>query len=156
MLKCKTFVCFLFCCHFCFFLCFVFSFVCFICFLYFCFCFCYCFFLAECSTGTYGVNSESHCDTCINRICDRFDGNWTYGRVQDFKGDRCNLSGTQMLTLEWNKLTLRSVSVVSLWRYNKLHELTLHKMYTVWQCFVMLIGSDWHCPAKYICNVLYV
>ena len=29
-------------------------------------------------------------------------------------------------------------------------------MYTVWQCFVMLIGSDWHCPAKYICNVLYM
>jgi hypothetical protein len=21
---------------------------------------------------------------------------------------------------------------------------------------VMPIGNDWHCPAKYICNVLYV
>jgi hypothetical protein len=28
---------------------------------------------SECSTGIYGVNCESRCDTCVNRICDRFD-----------------------------------------------------------------------------------
>jgi hypothetical protein len=28
----------------------------------------------------------------------------------------------------------------------------------VFECtlYVMLIGNDWHCPAKYICNLLYV
>jgi hypothetical protein len=28
-------------------------------------------------------------------------------------------------------------------------------MYTVWQCFVMPVDNNWHCPAKYICNVSY-
>jgi hypothetical protein len=27
---------------------------------------------------------------------------------------------------------------------------------TLWQCLVMLIGNDWHRPAKNVCNVLYV
>ena len=47
----------------------------------------------KCSTTSCGVNCESRCDTCVNRICDRFDGNCTYGCIEGFKGDRCHLTG---------------------------------------------------------------
>ena len=54
-------------------------------------------FYSECSTSSYGVNCESRCDTCVNRICDRFDGNCTYGCIAGFKGDRCRLTGIPIL-----------------------------------------------------------
>ena len=34
---------------------------------------------------------------------------------------------------------------------NNVFECTLYD-----KCCVMLIGNDWHCPAKYISNVLYM
>ena len=76
--------------------CVVLLFLVFFCLFLFGFCICF-FFFSECITG---VNCESRCDTCINRICDRFDGKCTYGCIAGFKGDRCHLSGTQMLTME--------------------------------------------------------
>ena len=52
---------------------------------------------SDCSTGTYGVNCEARCDTCVNRICDRFDGKCTYGCVGRLNGDRCNITGITIL-----------------------------------------------------------
>jgi hypothetical protein len=52
---------------------------------------------SDCSTGTYGVNCEAQCDTCVNRICDRFDGKCTYGCIGGYNGDRCNLIGITIL-----------------------------------------------------------
>jgi hypothetical protein len=52
---------------------------------------------SDCSTGTYGVNCEARCDTCVNRICDRFDGKCTYGCNGGNNGDRCNLTGITLL-----------------------------------------------------------
>ena len=50
-----------------------------------------------CQQIIYGVNCESCCDTCINIICDRFDGNYTYGCIGSFEGDRCNFTGKATL-----------------------------------------------------------
>ena len=55
-------------------------------------------FLAECTSGTYGVNCEHSCDTCVNKLCDRQDGQCTYGCIGGFKGDSCQFPG--ILTLE--------------------------------------------------------
>jgi len=48
---------------------------------------------SECTTGRYGLNCTSHCDTCVNRICNRHDGHCTYGCIKGFKGDGCHLLG---------------------------------------------------------------
>ena len=48
---------------------------------------------SDCSTGQYGVSCEARCDTCVNKICDSFDGKCTYGCIEGFNGDRCNLTG---------------------------------------------------------------
>jgi hypothetical protein len=52
---------------------------------------------SECSTGIYGVNCESRCGTCVNRICDRFDGRCKYGCIEGFNGDHCNLRWTFLI-----------------------------------------------------------
>ena len=49
------------------------------------------YFFSECITGTYDNNCESQCDTCVHRICDRQDGQCTYGCIEGFKGDDCHL-----------------------------------------------------------------
>jgi hypothetical protein len=49
-------------------------------------------FYSECSATSYGVNCEYRCDTCVNRICDRFGGNCTHGCFEGFKGDHCHLT----------------------------------------------------------------
>ena len=56
-------------------------------------------FYSECITSSYGVNCESrcYCDTCVNIITDKFDGNCTYGSIEGFKGDRCHLTGITIL-----------------------------------------------------------
>jgi len=60
------------------------------------------FKFSECSTGIYGVNFESRCDTYVNRICDRFDGSCKYGCIVGIKGDRCNFTGiTTSLKRVW-------------------------------------------------------
>ena len=46
---------------------------------------------SECISGTYGINCESQCNTCVHRICDRQDGRCTYGCIEGFKGDDCHL-----------------------------------------------------------------
>ena len=50
-------------------------------------------FFSECTPGTYVVNCESRCDTCVGKICESRDGNCTNGCIEGFKGVRCNLSG---------------------------------------------------------------
>jgi hypothetical protein len=52
-----------------------------------------CVLFSECTSGTYGVNCEHRCDTCVGKICEPRDGNCTYGCIEGFKGVRCNLSG---------------------------------------------------------------
>ena len=54
-------------------------------------------FFAECTSGTYGVNCEYSCDTCVRKLCDSFDGKCTYGCIEGFNGDRCNLTGITIL-----------------------------------------------------------
>jgi hypothetical protein len=49
------------------------------------------------TTVTHGVNCEARCDTCVNRICDRFDGKCIHGCIGGFNGDRCNLTGITIL-----------------------------------------------------------
>ena len=46
-----------------------------------------------CFTGRYGVNCESHCNTYINKICNRQDGHCIYGCIEGFKGNGCHLLG---------------------------------------------------------------
>ena len=53
----------------------------------------YCILFSECTSGTYGVNCENRCDTCVGKICEPRDGNCTSGCIEGFKGVRCNLSG---------------------------------------------------------------
>jgi hypothetical protein len=53
--------------------------------------------LAECTSGTYGVNCENRCDTCVNKLCDREDGQCTYGCINRFKGESCQLQGIPTL-----------------------------------------------------------
>ena len=43
------------------------------------------FFSSECTSGTYGVNCEYSCDTCVNKLCGRQDGQCTYGCIDGFK-----------------------------------------------------------------------
>ena len=50
-------------------------------------------FFSGCTTGTYGVNCESRCDTCVDKICELRDGNCAYSCIKGFKRVRCNLSG---------------------------------------------------------------
>ena len=52
---------------------------------------------SDCNTGTYGLNCESRCDTCVSRICDRFYGKCAYGCIGGFNGDRCNITGITIL-----------------------------------------------------------
>jgi hypothetical protein len=54
--------------------------------------------LAECTSGTYGVNCENSCDTCVNKLCDRQDGQCTYGCIDGLKGENCQFPG--ILTLD--------------------------------------------------------
>ena len=48
---------------------------------------------SECTSGTYGVNCENSCDTCVNKLCDREDGHCTYGCIEGFNGDSCQFPG---------------------------------------------------------------
>ena len=52
---------------------------------------------SQCVSGTYGINCESRCDTCVNKVCDRHDGQCKYGCIDGYEGDRCQLPG--ILTL---------------------------------------------------------
>ena len=54
-------------------------------------------FFAECTSGTYGVNCEYSCDACVRKLCDSFDGKCTYGCIEGFNGDHCNLTGIPIL-----------------------------------------------------------
>ena len=56
------------------------------------------FFSSECTTGRYGINCESHCHTCVNRICSRHDGSCKYGCIESFKGDGCHSLGIHIFT----------------------------------------------------------
>lgn len=64
------------------------------------------YLFSECITGTYGINCESQCDTCVHRICDKRDGKCIYGCIEGFKGDDCHLktdiSGKRTLTPVWH------------------------------------------------------
>ena len=53
----------------------------------------YCMLFSECTSGTYGVNCEHRCDTCLGKLCEPRDGNCTHGCIEGFKGVRCNLPG---------------------------------------------------------------
>jgi len=55
-------------------------------------------FFPEYTSGTYGVNCEFRCDTRVNKVCDRQDGQCTYGCIDGFKGDSCQFPG--ILTLD--------------------------------------------------------
>ena len=46
----------------------------------------------ECTSGTYGVNCEHRCDTCVGKICEPRNGNCTYGCIEGFTGVSCKLS----------------------------------------------------------------
>jgi hypothetical protein len=57
---------------------------------------CYIFYfpwLSECITGRYGINGESHCHTCVNKICDRLDGSCSHGGIDGFRGVGCYTTG---------------------------------------------------------------
>ena len=53
---------------------------------------------SECTSGTYGVNCELSCDTCVNKLCDRQNGQCTYGCIDGSKGVSCQFPG--ILTLD--------------------------------------------------------
>jgi hypothetical protein len=55
-------------------------------------------FSSECTTGRYGVNCDSHCLTCVNRICSRHDGSCKYGCIEGFKGEGCHSLGIHIFT----------------------------------------------------------
>ena len=57
----------------------------------------FCMLFSECTSGTYGVNCENRCDTCVGKTCEPRDGNCTYGCTKGFKGVRCNVSGMLIL-----------------------------------------------------------
>lgn len=44
---------------------------------------------SECSSGYYGLNCEDQCNTCNSTLCERFEGNCTYGCNEGFKGHQC-------------------------------------------------------------------
>ena len=72
---------------------------------------------SECSTGRYGVNGESHCDTCFSKICNRHDGHGTYGCIDGLNGDGCHLLGIQTNIDMFEKfsivvLTIRKVCMI--------------------------------------------
>jgi hypothetical protein len=48
---------------------------------------------SECTSGKYGVNCEYSCDTCVNNIFDRHNRQCTYGCIDGFNGNSCQLSG---------------------------------------------------------------
>jgi hypothetical protein len=61
---------------------------------------------SECTTGTYGVNSEHRSDTCVGNICETRDGNCTYDCIEGFNGDGCNIADLIRLAPgeQWNGL----------------------------------------------------
>ena len=55
-------------------------------------------FFPECTSGTYGVNCEYRCDTCVRKLCERQEGQCAYGCIDGFTGDSCQFPG--ILTLD--------------------------------------------------------
>ena len=50
-------------------------------------------YFLECTSGKYGVNCEYSRDTCVNNICDRHNGQCTYGCIDGLKGENCQFPG---------------------------------------------------------------
>jgi hypothetical protein len=50
-------------------------------------------YFTECSDGDHGFDCVDHCNICHSTLCERFEGNCTYGCVEDFKGHKCLVSG---------------------------------------------------------------
>lgn len=46
-------------------------------------------FFSGCDNGFYGFNCELECITCLNKSCDIFEGNCTYGCIDRYKGVKC-------------------------------------------------------------------
>jgi hypothetical protein len=68
------------------------------------------FLLSECNTtGRYGINSESHCHTCVNKICDKLDGNCTHGCIDGFREGGCHITGYRLYILDCSSLIVPSV-----------------------------------------------
>jgi hypothetical protein len=50
-------------------------------------------YFTECSDGDHGFDCVDRCNTCHSTLCERFEGNCTYGCVEGFKGHPCLVSG---------------------------------------------------------------
>ena len=51
------------------------------------------FYSSECSSSYYGFNCEDQCNKCNNTLCERFEGNCTYGCIKGYTGHQCLISG---------------------------------------------------------------
>ena len=49
--------------------------------------------MIECSDGEHGFDCADHCNTCESTVCERFEGNCTYGCIEGFAGHMCLFSG---------------------------------------------------------------
>ena len=50
-------------------------------------------YFTECSNGYHVYQCADRCDTCNTNLCDRIEGNCTYGCIEGYTGHQCLFSG---------------------------------------------------------------